>query len=122
MTETAEKRPLTIVVLIRTNPFESPRGVEAIRMALGLGSGVNQVEIILMGDAPFLLSEEPEKILDYETLEKYISSFEDSEKPFYIEETFLKKHPEFETVYPYEAVTKKKIAEKIAAGEKFLIF
>lgn len=122
MPETSEKHPLTILVIIRTNPFESPRGVEAIRMALGLGSGMNRVEIVLMGDAPFLLTEEQDKILDYETLEKYISSFEDSENPFYIEETFLEKHPEFETVYRYQAASKEKIAEKISAGEKFLIF
>ncbi|MBI3595237.1 MAG: DsrE family protein [Nitrospirae bacterium] len=113
---------MKIVVLIKTNPFESPRGVEAIRMALGLGSGVHQVEIILMGDAPYLLTEEQERILDYETLEKYISSFEDSEKPFYIEEAFLKNHPDFETVYPYASTTTEIIADKISAGEKFLIF
>jgi sulfur relay (sulfurtransferase) DsrF/TusC family protein len=122
MNETPKKDPLKILVLIKSNPFVSPRGVEGIRMALGLGSGVNQVEIILTGEAPFLLTEEREQILDYETLEKYISSFEDADQPFYIEEGFLEKHPDFETVYRYEPVTKKIISEKIAVGDKFLIF
>jgi hypothetical protein len=118
----SEKVPLNIVVLIKANPFESPRGVEAIRMALGLGSGIHKVEVILMGEAPFLLTEERDKIMDYETLEKYITSFEDSERPFYIEEAFIKRHPEFDTIYPYESVTIEQIGDKFAAGNKFLIF
>lgn len=117
-----DKRPLNIVVLIRTNPFESPRGVEALRMALGLGSGTNRVEIILMGESPFLLEEGRENVLESETLEKYLPSFEDSETPFYIEEGFLLNHPDFETPYPYESVSMSKIAEKVASGEKFLFF
>ncbi|MHB8481580.1 MAG: hypothetical protein ACYDBV_02405 [Nitrospiria bacterium] len=117
-----EKKPLYIIVLIKDDPFLSPRGVEAIRMALGLGSGSNRVDIILMGQAPYLLTEEREKIVDYDTLEKYISNFEDAEQPFFVEETFLKEHPEFDTIYPYEPVSKEKIAEKIAGGDKFLIF
>jgi len=115
-------KPLTVVVLIRTDPFDSPKGVEAIRMALGLGSGVNLVDIILMGNAPFLLSEEREKLVDYETLEKYISNFEDTDKPFYVDESFLLKHPDFKTPYKFESVSRGDIAKILEAGKKFLIF
>ena len=118
----AEKKPLYIIVIIKDDPFYSPRGVEGVRMALGLGSGLNRVDIILMGLAPYLLTEEREKIVDYDTLEKYISNFEDADQPFFVEETFLKEHPEFDTIYPYEPVSTKKIAEKMADGDRFLIF
>ncbi len=117
-----DKKPLHIIVLVKEDPFQSPRAVEAIRMALGLGSGINRVDIILMGQAPYLLTEERDKIADYDTLEKYISNFEDAEQPFFIDETFLKEHPEFDTIYPYEPVSREKIAEKMTQGDRFLIF
>jgi hypothetical protein len=121
MTQTMEKKPLTIVVMIRTDPRLSRRPVEAIRMALGLGAGLNRVDIILIGNAPLLLTED-EEIQDYDILEKYISSFEDMETPFLIEDDFLKKHSGFKTEYLYKAVSQKEIGETMAAGDRFLIF
>jgi len=118
----AEKKPLHIIILIKTDPFQSPRAVEAVRVALGLGSGENPVDIILMGEAPFLLTEEREKIVDFDTLEKYISNFEDCERPFLVEEAFLKNHPEFDTIYPYTPVSREQIAKKMEEGDRFLVF
>lgn len=53
------------------------RAVEALRIALGLGShneGVD-VSIILSGRAPFLLAEDTSDIVDGEILEKHLPVF-----------------------------------------------
>lgn len=90
-------------------------------MALGLGAGMNKVAILLMGNAPILLTAD-EDIQDYDILEKYISSFEDMETPFLIEDDFLTRHSGLKTGYPYKGVSPKEIAETMAAGDRFLIF
>ena len=90
-------------------------------MALGLGAGINHVEIILMGKSPLLLTED-EKIEDYDILEKYIPSFEEAETPFWVEAAFLKENPGFESEYPWRAASPEEIAGTIAEGDRFLIF
>jgi hypothetical protein len=66
-----------IVVLIAVDPMKDHRAVEALRIALGLGShneGVD-VSIILSGRAPFLLTEDTSDIVDGEILEKHLPVF-----------------------------------------------
>ena len=66
-----------IVVLIAADPMKYHRAVEALRIALGLGShneGVD-VSIVLCGRAPFLLAEDTSAIIDGEILEKHLPVF-----------------------------------------------
>ncbi|MEK6695056.1 MAG: hypothetical protein AABY67_06845 [Nitrospirota bacterium] len=66
-----------IVVLIAVDPMKDHRAVEALRIALGLGShneGMD-VSIILSGCAPFLLAEDTSDIVDGEILEKHLPVF-----------------------------------------------
>ena len=65
------------MVLIAVDPMKDHRAVEALRIALGLGShneGVD-VSIILSGRAPFLLAEDTSDIIDGEILEKHLPVF-----------------------------------------------
>lgn len=59
------------------DPIKSHRAVEALRIALGLGSHNEgkDVSIILSGRAPFLLSEDVSDIVDGEILEKHLPVF-----------------------------------------------
>ena len=68
-----------IVVLIAVDPFKSHRAVEALRIALGLGSHNEgrDVSLILSGRAPFLLSADTSEIIDGEILEKHLPVFID---------------------------------------------
>ncbi|KAF0214525.1 MAG: hypothetical protein FD174_4344 [Geobacteraceae bacterium] len=66
-----------IVVLIAVDPMKDHRAVEALRIALGLGShneGVD-VSIVLSGRSPFLLAEDTSDIMDGEILEKHLPVF-----------------------------------------------
>jgi hypothetical protein len=57
--------------------MKSPRAVEALRIALGLGSHNEgqDISIVLGRRAPFLLSEDASDIADAEILEKHLPVF-----------------------------------------------
>jgi len=74
--------PPSIVVVIREDPRKTHRAVEALRIALGLSTGESPMTVVLLGQAPLLLSEDLETIKDVEILEKYLPSFKQLEIPF----------------------------------------
>jgi sulfur relay (sulfurtransferase) DsrF/TusC family protein len=67
--------PPSVVVVIREDPQKSHRAVEALRIALGLSTGENPLSVVLLGQAPLMISEDPEDIVDGEIMEKYLPSF-----------------------------------------------
>lgn len=74
--------PPSVVVVIREDPQKSHRSVEALRIALGLSTGGNPLSVILLGQAPLMISKEPEDIVDGEIMEKYLPSFKHLKIPF----------------------------------------
>ena len=76
--------PPSVVVVIREDPLKSHRAVEALRIALGLSTGENPLSVILLGQAPLMISEEPEDIVDGEIMEKYLPSFKYLKIPFLV--------------------------------------
>src|SRR5438093_6277840 len=77
--------PRTLVV-IQTDPAKSHRAVEALRIALGLGSHNEgqDISIILCGRAPYLLAEDTDGIVDAELLDKHRPVFSEWGTPFFI--------------------------------------
>ena len=75
-----------VVVLIGVDPMKSHRAVEALRIALGLGSHNEgkDVRVILSGRAPFLLSDDTGDVIDGEILEKHLPVFIEWGTPFSI--------------------------------------
>lgn len=65
----------TISVIVRDDPRSSHRPVEALRIALGLAAGDHDITVVLLGDAPLLLTDETEDVIDVDILEKYLPSF-----------------------------------------------
>jgi hypothetical protein len=76
--------PDTITVVIRENPLTSGRAVEALRIALGLGAGDRPITVVLWDNAPRLLSEDRDEVVDLEILEKYLPSFQHLETEFLV--------------------------------------
>src|SRR5207245_9274085 len=77
--------PRTLVV-IQTDPTKSHRAVEALRIALGLGSHNEgkDISIILTGRAHFLLSENTDDSVDGKIIEKHLTVFIEWVCPFSI--------------------------------------
>jgi hypothetical protein len=65
------------VVLIQADPMKSHRAVEALRIALGLGSHNEgrDLRILLAGRSPYLLAEDISDVVDGEILEKHLPVF-----------------------------------------------
>ena len=63
--------------MIQTDPLKSPRAVEALRIALGLGSHNEGKDLtIILGDhAPYLLANDTSNVVDSEILEKHLPVF-----------------------------------------------
>jgi hypothetical protein len=66
-----------LLVLIQFDPFRTHKAVEALRIALGLGSHNEgqDLKIILSGRAPHLLAEDSSTIMDADILEKHLPVF-----------------------------------------------
>ena len=74
----------SIVVVIREDPRKSGRAVEALRIALGLGTGENPLTVVLLEESPLLLSEDAEDVVDAEILEKHVPVFKEFKIPFVV--------------------------------------
>ena len=110
------------VVLIQSNPFESHQPAEALRIALGLISGENQVEVILLGKAVSLLFEDPEDFKDGEIVEKFLPTLKDWLKTFYVEKSALDGLQPADSDYPITAVSLDEVADLLAEANRFIIF
>ncbi len=61
-----------ILVVIQSDPMETHRPVEGLRIALGLSTGSAAVTIILLGQARIFLTEEAGEVADAEILERHL--------------------------------------------------
>lgn len=74
-----------IAVVIAEDPVKSHRPVEALRIALGLCAGDHETTVVLLGNAPILITDEIDDVVDVDILEKYRSSFSQLSVPFLLE-------------------------------------
>ncbi|HEY3198469.1 MAG TPA: DsrE family protein [Nitrospirales bacterium] len=112
-----------VLVLIQADPLKSPRAVEALRIALGLGSHNegHDLHIILSGRAPYLLAEDTSNVMDAEILEHHLPVFIEWGTPFQIApdaEVPPKWLPDC-TVTP---ATTQDIANALHAADRVLVF
>jgi len=113
--------PPSVIVVIREDPQKTHRAVEALRIALGLSAGENPLSVVLLGQAPLLISESPEDIVDGEILEKYLPSFKHLNIPFVVPVgtgARFDLDPEFEVVEQSEEA----IRAAIASSDRILVF
>lgn len=109
--------------LIAIDPLKSHRAVEALRIALGLGSHNEgkDIGIILSGRAPFLLAEDTTDIIDGEILEKHLPVFIEWGTLF-----FIAADAEIPPSYLQDCITKtinlSEIANALESADRVLIF
>ena len=117
---------MNVALLIKTNPAESHRPAEAIRIALGLIGGEHQVVVILMEKAALLLAEESDDLVDGEELEKYLPTLKELNPVFYVEETALEEARKEVSLVEHDckiqAVSMEEISGLIAQTDRHLVF
>jgi hypothetical protein len=111
-----------IVFLIRGNPVRDPRVAEAVRMAAGLGTGVNSVKIILTGPALALLDPAAEELADMEVIERFLPILREWDIPFYAKRSELGKDVSIDPDYQVQPLDEDELAEVMAGGHSFFVF
>ncbi len=76
---------MKVVLIVRSNPEESHRACEGIRVALGLASGEHEVELILADQAPLLLTSDLHDYVDGELAEKFLMTLKEFIPCFYVD-------------------------------------
>jgi hypothetical protein len=110
-----------ILCYIRSDPEQSHRPAEAVRIALGLISSEHAVTIVLAGRAPLLLADDLDTIVDGEVLQKYLPTLREMDVPFHVERAAwdaLSVATEFRVV----PVTPAEIARLTASARQLLVF
>jgi sulfur relay (sulfurtransferase) DsrF/TusC family protein len=111
----------SVVVVIREDPRKSHRAVEALRIALGLSTGENPLSVILLGQSPLMISEEPEDVMDGEIMEKYLPSFKHLKIPFLVPmgtRVRFNLDPEFDV----KELSEEAIRSAISGSSRILVF
>ena len=73
------------LVLISEDPRVSHRANEAMRIALGIVAGENEVRIVLTGPAVHLLDDETDDLVDGDDIAKFRAALRKLGVPFHIE-------------------------------------
>ena len=112
-----------ILLLINVDPTKSHRAVEALRIALGLGSHNEgrDIRIILSGRAPYLLAEDTSAVIDAEILEKHLPVFLEWGTPFAIS-TDAEIPPQYVSGVVSTPITQTALAAALGSADRVLIF
>ncbi len=117
----AESQPT--LVIISEDPRVSHRANEAMRIALGVVAGENEVHIVLAGPAIHLLDEDTDDLRDGDDIAKYRASLKKLGIPFHVEMSALPKDPDWNaerhTVIP---ITSDDIAALVSRVSRFIVF
>jgi sulfur relay (sulfurtransferase) DsrF/TusC family protein len=111
-----------VVILVKSNPEESHRPVEAIRIGLGLLSGDHKVSVILLDKAPLLLGDKAEDLVDGEDLGKFLPPYRELEQTFYVEKEALNRANLTESDYSITPISMEEVSNMIAQADRHLIF
>lgn len=87
----AESQPT--LVIISEDPRLSHRANEAMRIALGVVAGENEVRIVLTGPAVHLLDEDTDDLVDGDDIVRYRASLKKLGIPFHVDRSALPAEP-----------------------------
>jgi sulfur relay (sulfurtransferase) DsrF/TusC family protein len=117
----ADKRPTLVV--ISEDPRASHRANEAMRIALGVAAGENQVTVVLAGPAVHLLDDDTDALVDGDDVARYRASLKNLGIPFHVERSAVPSdadwNAERHAVVPVGAVD---IAALAALASRFIVF
>ncbi len=112
-----------VLVLISVDPRESHRANEAMRIALGIVSGENEVAIVLTGPAVHLLDADTDDLVDGDDIAKFRDNLRTVGVPFHVETGAVPTDPGWNAErHPLVPVSADDIAELVRASRRALVF
>ena len=111
------------LIIISEDPRRSPRANEAMRIALGVAAGKNEVRIVLAGPALHLLDEDTDELADGDDVAKHRASLRKLGVAFHVEQSALPPeagwNTDGHTVIP---VQPEGIAALVSSSSRFIVF
>ncbi len=112
-----------VLVLISVDPEISHRANEAVRIALGIIAGENEVVIALVGPAAKILDAEVEDYVDGEDILKHVTTLKKLGQPFHVEESGMGAAGTWNvTGVEVIPINRAKLAELTAESRRVLVF
>jgi DsrE/DsrF/DsrH-like protein len=110
------------LVLISEDPRVSHRANEAMRIALGIVAGENDVRVVLTGPAVHLLDDETDDLVDGDDIAKFRAALRKLGVPFHIEGAPTAAADWNGDGHPVVPVTTSEIATMLSRATRFLVF
>ena len=112
-----------VLVLISEDPRVSHRANEAMRIALGIVAGENEVRIVLTGPAVHLLDDETDDLVDGDDIAKFRAALKKLAVPFHVEEGAPPADKSWNADgHPVTPITPDGIAALVAKAKRFVVF
>ena len=113
---------LPVLVVISEDPRASHRANEAMRIALGVVAGENDVMVVLTGPAVHLLDEDTDELVDGDDIAKFRAALRKLNVPFHIVGT-LPRDPEWNVEgHPIVPVDAGAVVELARRAQRYLVF
>jgi hypothetical protein len=117
----AERQPT--VVVISEDPRVSHRANEAMRIALGIVAGENEVRIVLTGPAAHLLDEDTDDLVDGDDIAKFRASLKKLGIAFHVDQSAFPDDADWNADgHPVIPITPEGIATLMSNASRFVIF
>lgn len=110
------------LVVISEDPRVSHRANEAMRIALGIVAGDNEVRVVLTGPAVHLLDEDTDDLVDGDDIAKFRASLKKLGVPFHVEGALPTAPGWNADGHPVIPVSRAQIAALVPRATRFLIF
>lgn len=111
-----------VLVIISADPKTTHRANEALRIALGILAGENDVAIVLRGNAATVLGADPDDLVDGDDIAKHLATLKKLGQPFHVEASALRDGDWNEAGHRVIPVSPQEIADLMARTDRFLIF
>jgi len=110
------------LVLISEDPRRSHRANEAMRIALGIVAGENEVRIVLSGPAVHLLDDDTDDLVDGDDIAKFRAALRNLGVPFHVEGPPPAPAGWNGDGHPVVPVTSAEVAAMLPRATRFLVF
>jgi hypothetical protein len=112
-----------VLVVISEDPRSSHRANEAMRIALGVVAGENEVSIVLAGPAVHLLDDDTDDLVDGDDVAKFRASLRSLGIPVHVEAGSVPADPDWNRErHPVVAITPEGVAALVARASRFIVF
>jgi hypothetical protein len=112
-----------VLVLISSDPRESGRAFEAMRIGVGVVAGENAVTFVLTGPAVHLLDADTDDLVDGDDIAKFRENLKRLGVPFHVESDSVPTDPDWNTDgHPMVRVSRDDITELVRRARRFLVF